>query len=93
MKIKCIENLDRRLVQRILNGIAGKEQETVIALLPDHATPVIHGAHTRDPIPVAILDPNQTPDSVQTYDEFSVQTGSLGLLSGSQFIETVLGIR
>ncbi|MCU0289268.1 MAG: cofactor-independent phosphoglycerate mutase [Acidobacteria bacterium] len=91
LKIKCIEDLDRRLVQRILNGIAGKEKETVIALLPDHATPVIHGAHTRDAIPVAIMDPRHTPDQVQTYDEESVKAGSLGLLSGSQFIETVLG--
>ncbi|MGE5340614.1 MAG: cofactor-independent phosphoglycerate mutase [Candidatus Omnitrophota bacterium] len=92
LKIKCIEDLDVRLVQRILKGIAGKEQETVIALLPDHATPVCHGAHTRDPIPVAILDPRQTPDSVQCFDEVSVQQGSLGLFSGPQFIETVLGI-
>lgn len=92
LKIKCIEDLDQRLIQRILNGIGGKEKETVIAVLPDHATPVIHGAHTRDPIPVAILDPNQKPDQVQIYDEVSVQAGSLGLLSGSQFIETVLGL-
>jgi 2,3-bisphosphoglycerate-independent phosphoglycerate mutase len=90
LKIKCIEDLDQRLIQRIIKGIAGKEQETVIALLPDHATPVIHGAHTRDPIPVAILDPRQEPDQVQAYDEVSAQSGSLGLLSGSQFIETVL---
>lgn len=91
LKIRCIEDLDRRLVQRILKGIAGKEQETVLALLPDHATPVIHGSHTRDAIPVAIWSPNEKPDLVQTYDEVSVQKGSLGLLSGSQFIETVLG--
>lgn len=90
LKIKCIEDLDQRLVQRIIKGIVGKEQETVMAVLPDHATPIIHGAHTRDPIPVAILDPRQEPDLVQVYDEVSVQAGSLGLLSGSQFIETVL---
>jgi len=91
LKIRCIEDLDRRLIQRILDGIKDKENETVIALLPDHATPVIHGAHTRDPIPVAVLDPNQNADSVQYYDEESVKEGSLGMLSSSQFIETVLG--
>lgn len=92
LKIQCIEALDRRLIGPVLEGIAGKEKETVVAILPDHATPIIHGAHTRDPIPVAIRDPRQAPDTVQTYDEVSVQAGSLGLLSGSQFIETVLGI-
>jgi len=92
LKIRCIEDLDQRLIQRILKGIAGKEKETVIALLPDHATPVIHGSHTRDPIPVAIWDPTREADNVQIYDEMSAQKGCLGMLSGSQFIETVLGI-
>ncbi len=89
LKIRCIEDLDQRLVKRVLNGIAGKEKDTVVALLPDHATPIIHGAHTRDPIPVAIMDPRLPPDLVHTYDEKSVESGSLGLLRGSQFMETL----
>jgi len=93
LKIKCIEDLDQRLIQRIFNGIVGKENETVIALLPDHATPVSCGAHTRDPVPVAIMDPHQSPDRVYTYDEDSARGGILGIIRDSQFMKTLLGNR
>ena len=89
LKIKCIEDLDRRLIQRILDGIEQNGLMTVVAVLPDHATPVSHGAHTRDPVPVAIWDPASEPDAVQKYDEESVKLGSLGFLHGSDFIEKV----
>lgn len=88
LKIRCIEDLDSRLIQRVLEGIGKKGWETTIAILPDHPTPIASGNHTREPVPVAILSPDQKADSVEQYDEESVKTGSLGMLSGSQFIET-----
>lgn len=91
LKIKCIEDLDRRLLQRILDGLMNGVTETVVAILPDHPTPIAHGAHTREPVPVAIMDPRMEPDLVGCFDEESVKSGSLGLLKGSKFIETVLG--
>jgi 2,3-bisphosphoglycerate-independent phosphoglycerate mutase len=91
LKIRCIEDLDNRLVQRIVKGIEAKGYEAVIAVLPDHATPIIHGAHTRDPIPFAIWNPDTSPDDVQVYDEESAKTGYFGLISGSHFMETVTG--
>lgn len=91
LKIQCIENLDRRLLQRILDGLTNRIKETVVAILPDHPTPIAHGAHTREPVPVAILDPRVEPDSVGCFDEESVRSGSLGLMRGSKFIKTVLG--
>ncbi len=88
LKIRCIEDLDRRLIQRILDGIENKGWETTFAVLPDHPTPIASGNHTREPVPVAIFAPGQQADSVDRYDEESVKSGSLGMLSGSQFIET-----
>lgn len=90
LKIRCIEDLDRRLVQRILDRLEARKIETVIAILPDHPTPVAHGAHTRDPVPVAIRDPYSLPDSIEHFDEESVKSGSLGFLKGAEFIEAVL---
>ncbi len=92
LKIRCIEDLDRRLLRRILDGLQNLKERAVVALLPDHPTPIAHGTHTRDPVPVAILDPRKTPDAVTRFDEESVQAGGLGLLQGSAFIEQVLGI-
>lgn len=89
LKIQCIEDLDRRLVQRILAGLEKQAIENVVALLPDHPTPVAHGKHVREPVPVAIRDRRFEPDRVAVYDEESVKQGSLGMLEGSAFMETV----
>jgi len=90
LKIKTIEYLDRRLVARIVSGIEEKHIDAVVAVLPDHATPVEHGNHVKDPVPVAIWDPAKEADSVMSFDEDAVCNGVLGLMHGKQFIETVL---
>jgi 2,3-bisphosphoglycerate-independent phosphoglycerate mutase len=88
LKIRCIEDLDRRLIQRVLEGLEKRGWESTVAVLPDHPTPIASGNHTREPVPVAIRSPHIQGDSVSCYDEESVKKGSLGLLAGSQFIET-----
>jgi 2,3-bisphosphoglycerate-independent phosphoglycerate mutase len=93
LKVRCIEDLDRRLVQRVLDGLEQRGIEAVVAVLPDHPTPIAVGTHTRDPVPVAIWDPRQTPDAVERFDEESVKAGALGMLCGAEFIETVVGSR
>ena len=91
LKIRCIEDLDRRLIQRVLDGLEKRGWESTVAVLPDHPTPVAKGNHTREPVPVAIRSPRVPADSVTAYDEESVKSGSLGLMTGSQFIETFFG--
>ncbi len=91
LKIRCIEDLDGRLIKRVLHGIEAEGIEAVVAVLPDHPTPIAHGKHTRDPVPVAVWSPRFEPDQVDRFDEESVKGGALGMLEGSQFIETVLG--
>jgi 2,3-bisphosphoglycerate-independent phosphoglycerate mutase len=88
LKIRCIEDLDRRLIQRVLEGLDKRGWENTVAVLPDHPTPIAYGNHTREPVPVAIRSPHMQGDAVSCFDEESVKSGALGLLTGSQFIET-----
>lgn len=88
LKIRCIEDLDRRLIQRVLEGLEKKGWDCTVAVLPDHPTPIAYGNHTREPVPVAIRSPHLPADAVTCFDEESVKSGSLGLLEGSEFIET-----
>ena len=90
LKIRCIEEFDQRLLQRVLDGLQDEQLQPVIAVLPDHATPVAQGTHTRDPVPVAIRDPRLEPDSVSRFDEVSAETGELGLLTWADFIGLAL---
>ena len=88
LKIRCIEDFDRRLIQRVIEGSRKKGWDCVFAVLPDHTTPIALGNHGRESVPVAIRFPRLAGDAVERYDEESVKNGSLGLMTGSQFIET-----
>ena len=91
LKIRCIEYLDERLVKPILAGLAQRDLNATVAVLPDHPTPVTTGQHGRAPVPVAIRTPGTEPDAVECYDEAQAERGALGLLEGDAFIRAVLG--
>jgi 2,3-bisphosphoglycerate-independent phosphoglycerate mutase len=86
LKIRCIEYLDQRLVRLILEGLGARGLRAAIAVLPDHPTPVATGQHGRDPVPVAILRPGDAPDATERYDEAEAARGSLGMMTGAQFM-------
>jgi 2,3-bisphosphoglycerate-independent phosphoglycerate mutase len=86
LKIRCIEYLDQRLVRVILEGLEARGIRAAVAVLPDHPTPVATGQHGRDPVPVAILRPGEAPDATRRYDEAEAARGSLGMMTGLQFM-------
>jgi 2,3-bisphosphoglycerate-independent phosphoglycerate mutase len=90
LKVKTIEYFDHRLVARVLEGLERDGVEAVVAVLPDHPTPVATGGHVVEPVPVAVWDPRLEADAVQAYDEESVKSGALGELRGAEFIELVM---
>ncbi len=90
LKIRTIEDLDARLVGRLLAGLEQRKVAAVVAVLPDHPTPVEKRIHVADPVPFAIRDPRRAPDPVQCFDETSCAAGSYGTLHGDTFIRAVL---
>jgi 2,3-bisphosphoglycerate-independent phosphoglycerate mutase len=89
LKIKTVEDLDKRCIGRVMDGLKERGIEATVAVLPDHATPVEKRIHTRDVVPFAILDPNKPADSVQKYDEVSCKEGVYGEISGDTFVKTL----
>jgi 2,3-bisphosphoglycerate-independent phosphoglycerate mutase len=87
LKVKTIEDLDKRLVGRILDGL---KEPYAIAILPDHPTPITVGTHTRDPVPFAIHSPFLEPDGVQKFDEFSARKGAFGLVKQEQLMPRLI---
>jgi 2,3-bisphosphoglycerate-independent phosphoglycerate mutase len=77
LKVKTIEDFDKRLLGRILNGL---KEPCAVAVLPDHPTPIRIGTHTKDPVPFAIKSPLLEPDDVQKFDEFAAKKGGFGLV-------------
>lgn len=90
LKIKTIEDLDKRAIRIIYEELQKWDEPVTIAVLPDHPTPCSIRTHTSKPIPFLIYRPGQIPDTVTCYDEFSVLNGKYGILEKDEFIKEVL---
>ncbi|HOK56655.1 MAG TPA: cofactor-independent phosphoglycerate mutase [bacterium] len=88
LKIKCIEDFDKRLVKIILENIDLKS--TSIAILPDHYTPVKLKSHQVGYVPFVIYSPLNKPDEVEKFDEESCKNGKIGYIEGEKFINSFL---
>ena len=87
LKVKTIEDLDKRLLGRILNGIS---EPYAIAILPDHPTPIKTGTHARDPVPFAIKSPFLKPNGTKKFDEFSARSGAFGVVENDYLISLLI---
>jgi len=90
LKLRTIEYLDQRILQRLMKACAEMKEPVTIAMLPDHPTPWKLRTHTRDAVPFTIYCPGEEPDAVDRYDEVAAKLGIYGELSGKQFMETLL---
>jgi 2,3-bisphosphoglycerate-independent phosphoglycerate mutase len=96
LKIKAIEDLDRRLLGRLLAKIGGGLR---ILLMPDHPTPVAIKTHSADPVPFALwgtgIEPNaggSSPpgDIVRGFSEREAKATGLFVEEGRRIIELLL---
>jgi 2,3-bisphosphoglycerate-independent phosphoglycerate mutase len=87
LKVKTIEDLDKRLLGRLLDRLT---EPYAISISPDHPTPISIGTHARDPVPFAIKSPSLKPDGVKKFDEFSARNGAFGLVEHDYLISLLV---
>ena len=68
-KIKAIENLDRRVIKVVVDGMRRSGQPFRMLILPDHPTPVAIRTHTSDPVPYMLYDSEKEQDNNWHYNE------------------------
>lgn len=93
LKLRTIENLDRRMVGPIYEEVKTWSEPVCIAVMPDHPTPVEIRTHLSEPVPFAVWHKDIQPDEVQTYDEVSCVSGSYGLLHLTEFMDEFMKIK
>lgn len=93
LKLRTIEDLDKRVVTPIYEEVKKWDTPVAIAILPDHPTPCALRTHTNEPIPFLIWHPGITPDSVQTFDEESALDGAYGLMKEDEFMNEFMNNR
>jgi 2,3-bisphosphoglycerate-independent phosphoglycerate mutase len=78
-KVKAIERVD---------GVVGTIRDQfdgVLAVLPDHPTPIRVKTHTRDPVPFVVI--GKGTDGSITYSETAGRSGGLGTRNATGFLE------
>ena len=65
-------------------GMILENFEGVVAVLPDHPTPIRAKTHTRDPVPFAVLGKG-TDDNLE-FSEMAARSGGLGTKSAVDFL-------
>jgi len=78
-KVKAIERVDG-VVGTIMDQFEG-----VIAVLPDHPTPIRIKTHTRDPVPFVVR--GKGTDSTDRFSEQAARKGKFGIKNAVDFLE------
>ncbi|MFW5779904.1 MAG: cofactor-independent phosphoglycerate mutase [Bacillota bacterium] len=87
-KIKSIEKIDE-VTGYIYENLKKEKEDFVIAVLCDHATPLVLKTHTSDPVPFLIYNSKEKIKSNLIYTEKAAKKGVF-LDKGVKIIETML---
>ncbi len=94
-KIKAIEDFDRLVVGRVMNGLAAFREYSLM-VLADHPTPISLRTHTSDPVPFSIYSTRgweKTPFNKNrgpSFDEKTASESGLFISEGYRLIELLL---
>jgi len=89
MKKKAIEDVDRHIVGPVLKALADYETWRIL-VLPDHPTPVRHGAHSAEPVPFAMAGPGVTGILSLGFSETSAAQSGFKIENGFELMEYFL---
>lgn len=93
LKLKTIENLDKRIVEPILRELQTWDEPVAVAILPDHPTPVEVRTHVDEPVPFAIWHRGMEPDAVERFSEVDCAAGAYGEIYLNQFMTELMKIQ
>lgn len=82
-KVRAIESVDG-VVGMILDGFDG-----IVAVLPDHPTPIRAKTHTRDPVPFVVRGIGR--DATARFTEREAKRGMYGLMDATSFLPLLFG--
>ncbi|MDD1697637.1 MAG: cofactor-independent phosphoglycerate mutase [Methanoregula sp.] len=78
-KVRAIERIDGII------GMILEEFDGVLAVLPDHPTPIRVKTHTRDPVPFVVAGKGK--DATERYSEQAALSGGLGTKNAVDFLD------
>ncbi|RMF48388.1 MAG: cofactor-independent phosphoglycerate mutase [Deltaproteobacteria bacterium] len=87
-KIRAIEDFDREIVGRVIEGLEGEDYRVLV--LPDHPTPVARMTHTADPVPFILYASGVQSEGAGAYSERSAASSGVRYDSGASLFQALL---
>ncbi len=92
-KLRAIEDFDKEVVSRVMNG-AGRFGEFTLLALTDHPTPVRLKTHTSDPVPFALYSGTGAPEKGGVkFSEPAAKKAGAHVKDPASFIEAFFRIK
>ena len=85
-KIQAIEDVDRRLVGRLLEGLRKRSEPFAILVVCDHPTSTALRTHIAEPVPFALYTTNGPKGSVTSYNESAIKVSTKRFEEGFQLM-------
>lgn len=89
-KVMAIEDFDRRLVKRLLDGLHDLGEPFGVLMTPDHPTSVASRTHIPDPVPFALYATGGPTGQVSAYNENAVKASAKRFESGFELMSFFL---
>lgn len=89
-KVQAIEDVDRRVVGPLLEGLKRRQEPYSVLVVCDHPTSTALRTHIAEPVPFALYRTGGAPDGVTAYHETAVQASTLRIEDGYQLMARLL---
>ncbi len=92
-KVQAIENIDKFIVEPLIEQMNASGEEYRILILPDHPTPIRIRTHSNGPIPYLLYDSTKQLGSNAAYNETVGNTSGIVRDTGYHMIDVLLNDR
>ena len=91
-KVYSIEQIDEKVVARVVDGLRAAGEPFRMLICPDHPTPIAVRTHVSDPIPYLLYSSEEERGcGAQTYDEDSAAQTGIYIERGCDLLRKLIG--
>lgn len=91
-KVQAIENLDKRIIRRVVEKMEASGEDFRMLVLPDHPTPVAIRTHVGDPVPYMLYDSTNKLSKSWNYNEKEAEASGNYVDEGYKMIEKLFEV-
>lgn len=91
-KVQAIENLDKRIIKRVVEKLKAAGEDFRMLVLPDHPTPVAIRTHVGEPVPYMLYDSTNELSKSWLYNEKAAEVSGNYVDEGYNIIDKLFEV-